>query len=87
MKRLQQKLCTKTDSFSYTVCGEEVVRYHVDSSGMLTEFGKLIGKFSLGNNQWHLKIGAVIVDSGPENSLFGLPEFELKALTALINKN
>lgn len=86
MKRLQQTLCTKTDSFSYTVAGEETPIYHVDSSGYLSERGKSIGKFCLGDNQWHLRVDGVIVDSGPENGMFYLPEFELRALTALINK-
>ena len=86
MKRLQQTLCTKTDSFSYTVIGEETPIYHVDSSGYLSERGKAIGKFCLGDTQWHLRIDGVIVDSGPENGLFYLPEFEVRALTALINK-
>jgi hypothetical protein len=86
MKRLEQTLCTKTDSFSYTVVGEDTPTYHVDSSGYLTERGKAIGKFCLGDKQWHLRIDGVIVDSGPENGLFYLPEFELRSLTALINK-
>ena len=86
MKRLQQTLCTQTDSFSYTVVGEETPIYHVDSSGYLSERGKEIGEFCLGDNQWHLRIDGVIVDSGPANGMFYLPEFELKALTALINK-
>ena len=51
MKRLHQALCTKTDSFSYTVAGEETPIYHVDSSGYLSERGKAIGKFCLGDNQ------------------------------------
>lgn len=86
MKRLQQTLCTKTDSFSYTVLGEDTPIYHVDSQGYLSKRGEAIGKFCLGGNQWHLRIGEAIVDSGPENGLFYLPEFELRALTALINK-
>lgn len=86
MKRLQQKLCTKTDSFSYTIFGEETPIYHVDSSGNLSERGQDIGKFDLDDKQWHLIIDGVIVDSGPENGLFYLPEFELRSLTALINK-
>lgn len=86
MKRLQQTLCTKTDSFSYTVVGEEAPIYHVDSSGYLSERGKAIGKFCLGDNQWHLRIDGVIVESGPENGMFYLPEFELQSLTALVNK-
>lgn len=86
MKQLQQTFCTKTDSFSYTVVGEDAPMYHVDSSGYLSERGKDIGKFCLRDNQWHLRIDGVIVDCGPENGLFYLPEFELRALTALINK-
>ena len=86
MKRLQQTLCTKTDSFSYTVFGEETPRYHVDSNGVLRERDVVIGKFRLSGNQWHLFIGEDLVDSGPENGLFYLPEFELRALTALANK-
>lgn len=86
MKRLQQVLCTKTDSFSYTVVGENTPTYYVDSSGYLSEHGKTIGKFCLGDNQWHLRIDGVIVDYGPANGLFYLPEFELIALTSLINK-
>lgn len=86
MKRLQQTLCMKTDSFSYTVAGEEEPTYHVDSSGYLSERGKSIGKFCLGDNQWHLHIDGEVVDSGPKNGLFYLPEFELISLTALINK-
>lgn len=86
MKRLEQTLCTKTDSFSYTVVGEGTPIYLVDSSGYLSERGKEIGKFCLDGNQWHLQLDGAIVDSGPENGLFYLPEFELRALTALINK-
>lgn len=84
--RLQQTLCTKTDSFSYTISGEEKPIYHVDSSGYLSERGKAIGKFCLVDNQWHLRIDGVIVDSGPKDGLFYLPEFEMRALTALLNK-
>ena len=86
MKRLHQTLCTKTDSFSYTVFGEEAPIYHVDSSGYLSELGKQIGKFCLVGNRWHLRIDGVIVDLGPDNGMFYLPEFELRSLTALINK-
>lgn len=87
MKRLQQTLCTKTDSFSYTVIGEDTPIYHVDSNGVLRERGEVIGKFRLGGNRWHLWIAGALVDSGPENGLFYLPEFELRALTALANKS
>lgn len=86
MKRLKQTLCTIADSFSYTVIGEGEPTYHVDRDGYVSERGNAIGKFCLGDKQWHLKIDGVIVDSGPENGLFYLPEFELRSLTALINK-
>lgn len=86
MKYLKQTLCTKTDSFSYTLLGGSVPLYHVDSSGYLTEQGKQIGKFSLRDNQWHLYLGDTLFMSGRPNGLFNLPEFELKALNILINK-
>lgn len=86
MKRLIQDLNTQDDSFSYTVAGESEPTYKVDSVGWLTEKGKRIGNFRLINNQWHLYIDCVQYMSGPENGLFYLPEFELKALTALVNK-
>lgn len=86
MKRLEQNLDTSDDSFSYTVIGESEPLYRVDSSGYLTEKGIQIGKFNLGiNSQWHLRIGGDLFISGPEDGLFYLPEFELKALTALLN--
>lgn len=87
MKRLQQELCTKTDSFSYTVIGEEAPIYRVDSSGYLTEHGRVIGKFCLCGQRWDLLLNGQPYMQGPENSLFGLPEFELKALTALANQS
>lgn len=88
MKRLHQVLCTKTDSFSYTVVGETDPTYKVDSSGCLFEKGKEIGRFRLqGGNQWYLVLeGQGVFMNGPPNSLFGLPEFEFKALTNLINQ-
>lgn len=86
IKRLEQYLDTSDDSFSYTVIGDDEPLYHVDSSGYLTEKGAQIGKFHLGaNSQWHLRIGNEPFMSGPEGGLFYLPEFELKALTALLN--
>lgn len=87
MKRLKQELCTKTDSFSYTVLGEKAPTYRVDSSGWLTEQGEAIGQFFLEGTQWHLRINGVVIDSSPPNSLFRLPEFELKVLTALANND
>lgn len=88
MKRLQQTLCSKTDSFSYTVIGESDPIYKVDSNGCLFEKGKEIGRFRLqGDNQWYLVIeGQGVFMNGPPNSLFGLPKFELKALTNLVNQ-
>jgi hypothetical protein len=86
MKHLKQALDTKNDSFSYTVLGEESPIYLVDSFGYLLKTGKQIGNFRLTDKQWHLYIDDTLFMSGPENSLFGLPEFELKALTKLINQ-
>lgn len=85
MKRLKQDLNTSDDSFSYTLIGEAEPLYRVDNDGRLTKSGVEIGKFVLGDNQWHLCIDGVMVDSGPQNGLFKLPEFELKALTSLVN--
>lgn len=86
MKRLIQELNTSDDSFSYTVSGEDSPRYVVDSNACLAERGSEIGRFKLGDNQWHLYIGDKLYMSGPENGLFKLPEFELKALTSLVNQ-
>ena len=86
MIRLEQSLSTDDDSFSYTVRGEDTMRYHVDNNANLYERGALIGKFKLGDNQWHLYLGDALYMSGPPNGLFKLPEFELKALTALVNQ-
>lgn len=86
MKHLQQDLNTENDSFSYTVSGETAPTYVVDSNGYLNEKGKEIGKFALRDNQWHLHIGDNIIDSGPKNGLFYLPEFGLRSLTKLINQ-
>lgn len=87
MKRLHQELDTSNDSFSYTVVGEKEPLYVVDAHGNLTEKGKQIGEFRLlSPSQWQLLIDDVVVATGPENGLFKLPEFELKALTALVNQ-
>lgn len=85
MKHLHQKLDTKDDSFTYTVVGANGPTYRVDNSGYLTKDGNRIGKFNLAGSQWHLVIDNKIFMSGPENGLHMLPEFELKALTALVN--
>jgi hypothetical protein len=86
MHRLRQELDLTDDSFSYTILGEREPIYRVDSDGYLHKAGEIIGKFKLGNNQWHLYIGNTLFMDGPENGLFKLPEFELKALTALVNQ-
>lgn len=86
MKRLIQKLDMVQDSFSYTVYGEDEPLYIVDSSGYVTSKGIEIGKFKLRDNQWHLYLSNELYRSGPTNGLFKLPEFELKALTELVNK-
>lgn len=88
MKHLNQVLDTLDDSFTYTVGGETEPTYRVDSDGYLHDIkkGEYIGKFKLGNAQWHLYIGDTLFMEGPENGLFKLPEFELKALTALVNQ-
>lgn len=86
MKRLHQELDTNTDAFTYTVIGDTEPLYVVDSSGNLTEKGKPIGKFRLQNKQWYLVANGSVFMAGPPNGLFGLPEFELKALTALVNQ-
>lgn len=87
MKRLHQELDTSNDSFSYTVVGEKEPLYFVDSNATLFSKGVEIGKFRLvSTSQWELLIDDVVVATGPENGLFMLPEFELKALTALVNQ-
>ena len=86
MKHLNQEFDFVDDSISYTVSGENEPLYRVDSSGYLTKSGVQIGKFNLGDNQWHLVIDNKLFMSGPPNGLHKLPEFELKALTALVNQ-
>lgn len=86
MIRLEQKLNLDDDSFTYTVVGEDAPRYRVNSAAALTEFDAHIGQFKLRYNQWHLYLGDILFMSGPPNGLFKLPEFELKALTALVNQ-
>ena len=86
MKRLIQHLDMVNDAFSYTIVGESEPLYWVDSSGYLTSKGVEIGKFKLKDNQWHLYLSDELYRSGPPNGLFKLPEFELKALTELVNR-
>lgn len=86
MHRLKQDFDFSDDSISYTLLGESEPLYRVDSDGYLHKAGEIIGKFKLGNAQWHLYIGDTLFMDGPENGLFKLPEFELKALTALVNE-
>lgn len=88
MKHLQQSLNTDDDSFTYTVSGETEPSYLVDSNGYLHDMkrDKNIGKFRLSNGTWSLYIGDVLYMTGPDRMMFGLPEFELKSLTALVNQ-
>ena len=87
-KRLCQELNTQDDSFTYTVLGEQEPSYKVDSSANLIDCkqGKVIGRYKLSSNAWHLYINDVLIESSPPGSTFYLPEFELKSLTELINK-
>lgn len=82
---LSQTLCCKDDSFTYKNVDGTGPVYVVDSNGTLTKDDKVIGKFTLRGYQWHLCLDGAIYMSGPTNGLFHLPEFELKALTALVN--
>jgi hypothetical protein len=88
MKYLYQELNCKDDSFTYTVYGEKEPSYRVDSNANLIDLkqGKTIGKYKLMHDQWHLYIDDVLIDSSGVNTLFYLPEFELKTLTSLVNK-
>lgn len=86
MKHLNQVLDTGDDSFSYTVVGEDKPRYHVDCSGKLFEHGKRIGAYKLRDKHWELYIGDQLIECSPQDSLFGLPEFELASLTRLVNR-
>lgn len=83
--RLDQKLNLHDDSFTYVSLTGEGPTYRVCSNAYLTRDGEQIGRFKLGDNQWHLYIGDVLKMSGPKGGLFKLPEFELEALTALVN--
>lgn len=85
MKRLKQELNTQDDSFSYTVLGESEPTYKVDSGAKLYEKGVHIGDYRLRHDQWHLYIQGELIDSSLPNTLFYLPEFELKSLTELVN--
>lgn len=88
MKHLYQHLNTNDDSFTYTVSGESEPTYKVDSSANLIDCkqGKVIGRYKLSSNAWHLYINDVLIESSPPGSTFYLPEFELKSLTALVNQ-
>lgn len=86
MKRLKQELNTQDDSFTYTVLGESEPTYKVDAGARLFEKGVHIGDYRMRQEQWHLYINGESVMHSEPNSLFKLPEFELKSLTALINK-
>lgn len=87
MKRLDQEFNFDNDSISYTVHGEETPSYVVDCHSCLFEKDKEIGRFRLQGEQWYLVIdGQGVFMNGPPNGLHKLPEFELKALTALVNQ-
>ena len=86
MKRLIQELNTQDDSFTYTVRGESEPTYKVDSNARLFKKGKHIGDYRLQHDSWHLYIEGQLVKSSLPNTLFYLPEFELKTLTELINQ-
>lgn len=88
MKRLRQDLNTRDDSFTYTVIGESEPTYRVDRSANLIDLkqAKTIGHYKLSSNAWHLYVNDVLIESSPPGSTFYLPEFELKTLTALVNK-
>lgn len=85
-KRLVQELNTKDDSFTYTVIGESEPTYKVTSGARLYQKGKHIGDYRLQHDRWHLYVQGDLIESSLPNTLFNLPEFELKSLTALINK-
>jgi len=83
---INQVLDTVDDSISFVSRDTGETLYRVDSSGYLTNTcGHQIGKFSLRDNQWFLKIGDEVFAEGPPNGLFKLPEFELVAIIKLLN--
>lgn len=86
MKHLQQSFDFSDDSISYTILGESDPVYRVDSSGYLTKAGVQLGKFRLAGKRWDLYLDGKLFMRGPPDGLFKLPEFELKALTALVNQ-
>lgn len=86
MKQLHQSLNTDDDSFTYTVVGESEPRYRVDSNANLFERGAYIGCYKLRDSRWCFYINNHMVECTPPNSLFKLPEFELKTLTDLVNQ-
>lgn len=86
MKHLSQKLCTVEDSFTYTVIGESEPTYVVNSDARLYERGTHIGDYRLQDDRWDLYVHGDLYMKGTPNSMFKLPEFELKSLTALVNQ-
>lgn len=86
MIHLEQTLNTVDDSLIYTVVGETTPRYIVNADARLFSAGKCIGRFRLLNGHWSLYIGDELYMNGPSMNLFKLPEFELRALTALVNQ-
>lgn len=83
--RINQVLDTVDDSISFVNAETGETLYRVDSSGYLTNSCEdQIGKFSLRDNQWFLKIDGEVFAEGPTNGLFKLPEFELVAIIKLL---
>lgn len=84
--RVSQVLDLNDDSISFVNSETNEMLYRVDSGGYLTNScEEQIGKFCLQDTQWVLKIDDEIFVEGPENSLFMLPEFEVVAITKLLN--
>lgn len=86
MKRLIQEFNLSDDSISYTIAGKQKAFYRVDNNGYLTQNGVGIGKFRISGEQWQLHLDSIGVYMTSTQGLFKLPEFELKALTALVNE-
>lgn len=82
---INQVLDTVDDYISFVNRETGETLYRVDSSGYLTNSCEnQIGKFSLKENQWFLKIDGEVFAEGPPNGLFKLPEFELVAIVKLL---
>lgn len=83
--RINQVLDLTDDSISFVDAETGETLYHVGSSGYLSNSCEnQIGKFSLRENQWFLKIDDEVFAEGPPNGLFKLPEFELVTIIKLL---